>query len=351
MNRLKETEEEVQEEEVGILVDGNGVCSALQQYYFVNKSLPWSEAQSHCRKYGGELATVDGPEYQQGLVEVARKYNSSVWIGLYDDAESWTWSLAENGNYSGREVEPWSWPWRSNEPNNYKGRQGCVKIVNETWDDEDCNEDNNFLCFDNKTNDTTISDSRIVSIKIKMSWWDAQSYCREHHTDLPSIRNLEENRLMSQMHATAWKWIGLHRNLWGVWSDGSNSSYRNWRAGMPNNTAKTLNNCALVLAYSGWQWGDLHCNSKFNFICNAVPVLKQWFRIKFSSADIDPNDPELSKAILKQLHEKLKEKMVNEDFSLTWMKGPDGEIFHNTHKDKKQQYPEFADERCNLKIK
>ena len=51
-----------------------GVCSALHhQYYFVNKSLSWSEAQSHCRQYGSELATVHGPEDQGRLVEVARK--------------------------------------------------------------------------------------------------------------------------------------------------------------------------------------------------------------------------------------------------------------------------------------
>ena len=59
---------------------------------------------------------------------------------------------------------------------------------------------------------------------------------------------------------------------------------------------------------------------------------------------------QLSLTVLLQLHGKLKEKMVNEDLNLTWTKAPDGEIFHNTRKDEKQQHPEVADERCPPKV-
>ncbi|CAL8384039.1 unnamed protein product [Arctogadus glacialis] len=272
-----------------------GVCSALHQYYFVDKSLSWSEAQSHCRQYGGDLATVHGPEYQERLVEVARKYKSDVWIGLYDDVKSWTWPLSENANYSGGEVEPWNWPWKRNEPNNGRDMEGCVRIYLEAWDIVDCNLGHYLFCFDNNTNDNRLSDSSLIYVHLRKSWWDAQSYCREHHTDLPSIRNMEENKLVYQIDTgLTWKWIRLHRNLW-------------------------------------------------------IQV-KQSFRIKLSSADIDPNDPEWSEEILKQLHGNLKEKMVNGDLNLTWTKAPDREIFHNTRKDEKQQHPEFADERCPLKV-
>ncbi|XP_030194762.1 lymphocyte antigen 75-like isoform X1 [Gadus morhua] len=328
-----------------------GVCSALHQYYFVDKSLTWSDAQSHCRQYGGDLATVHGPENQTRLVELGRKYNSHLWIGLYDDVESWTWSLSENANYSGGEVERWSWPWRGDEPINGRDREGCVRMHLEAWDIVDCNIGHFFFCFDNNKNDNRLSDSSFIYVHSRKSWWDAQSYCREHHTDLPSIRNIEENKLLHESHnSTVWKWIGLHRNLRSTWSDGSDSSYRNWKHNTPpNRPAWTENNCTLALANFAWQWADIQCNSKFNFLCNGVPAMKKSFRIKLSSADIDPNDPELSEAILKQLHGKLKEKMVNEDLNLTWTKAPDGEIFHNTRKDEKQQHPEFADARCPLK--
>uniref|UniRef100_A0A8C4Z9X8 C-type lectin domain-containing protein n=1 Tax=Gadus morhua TaxID=8049 RepID=A0A8C4Z9X8_GADMO len=239
-----------------------GVCSALHQYYFVDKSLSWSNAQSHCRQYGGDLATVHGPEYQERLVEVARKYNSDVWIGLYDDVKSWTWSLSEKANYSGGEVERWSWPWGGQEPNNGRDREGCVRIYLEAWDIVDYNR---------------LSDSSFIYVHSRKSWWDAQSYCREHHTDLPSIRNMEENKLVYQIDTgLTWKWIGLHRNLWSMWSDGSDPSYRNWKDNRASNRpAWTENSCTLALSNSGWQWADKQCNSKFKFLCKICSILFQ----------------------------------------------------------------------------
>ncbi|KAG7264850.1 hypothetical protein CRUP_004393 [Coryphaenoides rupestris] len=75
--------------------------------------------------------------------------------------------------------------------------------------------------------------------------------------------------------------------------------------------------------------------------------MKQSFRVKLSSTDVDPNDPEVSEAILKQLHGKLKEKMVNKVFSLRWKKAADGEIFHNTRKD---ETTSASEAECDLTI-
>uniref|UniRef100_A0A8C5C8N9 C-type lectin domain-containing protein n=1 Tax=Gadus morhua TaxID=8049 RepID=A0A8C5C8N9_GADMO len=117
---------------------------------------------SHCRQYGGDLATVHGPENQTRLVEVARKYNSHLWIGLYDDVESWTWSLSENANYSGGEVEPWSWPWRGHEPNNPRDREGCVRTLYGEWDIANCNDVHQFFCFDHNTNGESLVEALVV---------------------------------------------------------------------------------------------------------------------------------------------------------------------------------------------
>uniref|UniRef100_A0A8C5CJ54 C-type lectin domain-containing protein n=1 Tax=Gadus morhua TaxID=8049 RepID=A0A8C5CJ54_GADMO len=244
------------------LCNGGKICSILFQNVC---SLTWSDAQSHCRQYGGDLATVHGPENQTRLVEVARKYNSHVWIGLYDDVESWTWSLSENANYSGGEVEPWSWPWRGHQPNNWEATEGCIAINRTTWLDANCNNQYSFSCFDNDTKGEALVEA--------LSWWDAQSYCREHHTDLPSIRNIEENKMVSNMNApTLIKWIGLHRNLWSTWSDGSDTSYRDWKAGMPKNSHGTMTNCALAQTDYGWQWSDYPCQNKYKFICSVGKI-------------------------------------------------------------------------------
>uniref|UniRef100_A0A8C9Y614 C-type lectin domain-containing protein n=1 Tax=Sander lucioperca TaxID=283035 RepID=A0A8C9Y614_SANLU len=54
---------------------------------------------------------------------------------------------------------------------------------------------------------------------ITMKWTQAQSYCREHHTDLASIRNITENQKVRDVAAGHSVWIGLFRECW-KWSDG-----------------------------------------------------------------------------------------------------------------------------------
>ncbi|XP_063042906.1 uncharacterized protein si:dkey-88n24.6 [Engraulis encrasicolus] len=57
----------------------------------------------------------------------------------------------------------------------------------------------------------------------RRTWRAAQSYCREHHTDLASVKNKEEQEELK------WQgyhnWIGLFRDDW-VWSDQNKSSFR-----------------------------------------------------------------------------------------------------------------------------
>uniref|UniRef100_A0A667XB49 C-type lectin domain-containing protein n=1 Tax=Myripristis murdjan TaxID=586833 RepID=A0A667XB49_9TELE len=65
-------------------------------------------------------------------------------------------------------------------------------------------------------------------IKTTMTWAEAQSYCRQHYTDLASVRNQTENQKIQDLIPTGGNaWIGLFRDSW-KWSDGSNSPFSNW---------------------------------------------------------------------------------------------------------------------------
>ncbi|XP_033987627.1 C-type lectin BpLec-like [Trematomus bernacchii] len=100
-----------------------------------------------------------------------------------------------------------------------------------------------------------------------MNWTEAQSYCRKHHTDLASVRNLAENQqiveLLSGWQSTAW--IGLYRDSW-KWSDGSNSFFKYWADNEPN-LYIVLNVCVAADFDNFGKWEDLDCGVEKPFIC------------------------------------------------------------------------------------
>ncbi len=97
-----------------------------------------------------------------------------------------------------------------------------------------------------------------------MTWTEAQSYCREHHTDLASIRNMTEAQKVEELLFPGYVvWIGLFRDSW-KWSDGTNSSFRYWRTGEPNGPMET---CVAADFGDSGKWEDWNCDHKTAFIC------------------------------------------------------------------------------------
>uniref|UniRef100_A0A8D0AG63 C-type lectin domain-containing protein n=1 Tax=Sander lucioperca TaxID=283035 RepID=A0A8D0AG63_SANLU len=103
-----------------------------------------------------------------------------------------------------------------------------------------------------------------VFVNIAMSWFDAQTYCREHHTDLASVRNAADNqKVLGAIPYLGIVWIGLFRDTW-KWSDGSNSSFRFWQNGQTDYNGKT---CVAANFSDSGKWGDWTCGWKRSFIC------------------------------------------------------------------------------------
>uniref|UniRef100_A0A8C7RQZ4 C-type lectin domain-containing protein n=1 Tax=Oncorhynchus mykiss TaxID=8022 RepID=A0A8C7RQZ4_ONCMY len=108
-----------------------------------------------------------------------------------------------------------------------------------------------------------------VLIQENRTWIDAQSYCRQHHIDLVSVRNQTENTEMKQKISLRGLpvWIGLFQDSWR-WSDQSDSSFRNGTLGHPDASGQ---NCVALFfeSVNSAKWVKHPCDHRHNFICNS----------------------------------------------------------------------------------
>ncbi|KAK1897712.1 putative C-type lectin domain family 20 member A [Dissostichus eleginoides] len=185
---------------------------AERQYHFVYEAKTMSEAQRYCREKHTDLATVDSMEVVKLLNNMAGQYNQSAWIGLHDDRDR-KWSMSDPSFYEPGEIEFRQWG-----TGNGLNEQCTYFYFGGTWYDVDCNNRLRMVCFD-----VTGPSATFVLIKSAMNWNEAQSYCREHHTDLASVRNPAENQQLVELF-----WISLYRhptnpNAWiGLYRDSTN---------------------------------------------------------------------------------------------------------------------------------
>ncbi|XP_042348166.1 macrophage mannose receptor 1-like [Plectropomus leopardus] len=265
------------------------------------------------------------------------EHQQLAWIGLYDDVDSWRWSLSDTSFYGHGETE--FRRWGNRQPDNQDSGEYCTEMwADGYWNDAPCDVRRKVVCCD-----VTGSNVTFVFINTTMNWTEAQSYCRQHHTDLASVRNLAENQQVQQLMTAAGEsdvWIGLFRDSW-KWSDGGNSSFRYWRQSQPDNR-ESKEFCVAANFNQSGNWEDWNCDYKRAFICYSKPeppkptTTKQVFRLRLSKEDssLDLNDPAVAESLLKQIKQKLKDQGLSDDVRLSWRKQPGGKIFHKEEKKK-----------------
>ncbi|XP_067311268.1 C-type mannose receptor 2-like isoform X1 [Pseudorasbora parva] len=226
-----------------------------RQYHFINVLKTWTEAQRYCRENYTDLATADTMNDMNELRKnVTDEGVLLFWIGLQKTSvNKWQWSSGDPALYLN---------WGSGQPD---GTDECAFMRNGQWNDCPCSNNLMFIC--NSSNNTSTG---LVFVNQAMKWRDAQSFCRQNHTDLVSVRNQNENqqiqKFISDSHISTDVWIGLFRDSW-QWSDQSDSSFRYWYTDQPDNY-KGVENCTVVRQFSVGQWGDVSCNNQFPFVCH-----------------------------------------------------------------------------------
>ncbi|XP_062398408.1 C-type mannose receptor 2-like [Sardina pilchardus] len=296
------------------------------QYHFVSEEKSWTDAQALCREQFTDLATVESEQDVGRLLQLAGDHGHSgeVWIGLYQDVQSWTWSLNQAAFYG--EGEMGYSNWGHDQPDNYRDADDpecCIEMKDEgkgyMWNDIPCKFNRHFICYDGN------SDSLILS-NGTLSWEDAQRYCRTHHTDLASVRNESEQQQVSAI-LRASTWIGLYRDcLLFRWSDQSGSPFRNWSSSSPS----PWGNCAAVDVTRGGDWYDRSCDLLKPFVCYDVPKVThmQTMRVELKTdSQKDMSDPAVQAAILQQIEKRLREKGLPAGAKLKWREQEDGQIF------------------------
>ncbi|XP_067266242.1 macrophage mannose receptor 1-like [Chanodichthys erythropterus] len=234
------------------------LCSVSEcvqrQYHFINVTKTWTEAQRYCREKYTDLATVDN---MNDMNELKKTVNvGGVWIGLQrTSVNKWQWS-------SGDPVVYLNWA-----PGQPEGTDECAYMTNGKWNDYPCSTSLTFICNSSNTN------TGLVFVNQWKSWRDAQSYCRQNHIDLVSVRNQNESQQITQFISDnrisgSWLWIGLFRDSW-QWSDQSDSSFRYWLSVQPDNW-RGAESCGVIEQNPNVlkQWNDISCNYQYPFVCH-----------------------------------------------------------------------------------
>ncbi|KAK6466635.1 macrophage mannose receptor 1-like, partial [Huso huso] len=199
----------------------------------------WTDARSYCREKYTDLVTVRNLEEQQQILNVAKDYQ--FWIGLYRDSDNWQWSTGDAVSYT-----------------NWTAGTGGVFCATAdaagSWGQSVCHDQKPFMCYNGK---------RYTLISTLKTWAEAQQYCRQHHTDLVSIKSASENEDMKKKAPASPFWIGLFNEPW-KWTDEENSAFQNWNIGQPDGGSEK---CVYMYSPNQGKWDDWPCDDWKYFVC------------------------------------------------------------------------------------
>lgn len=138
-----------------------------------------------------------------------------------------------------------------------------------------------------------------IFVNKTLSWMDAQSYCRQHRTDLASARNQSENDHIQRTGNSQLLWIGLYRGPW-KWSDGSSTAFMRETTSINETHASSLTSCGVIknktLTVSG-------CKLKLSSVCQIGEIKenKQIIRVQTMVEDSSVNLEDAAETILQKV--------------------------------------------------
>jgi len=116
------------------------------RYIFVNESMTWEEAQRYCRDKYTDLATIENEQQTVQLVDTVNDNSIDLaWIGLYEDLNTWKWTLEDSDFFKAGEKNFRNW---NNPGPSYGGKNLCVMMNKGIWYSSPCNSYYFSVCYD-----------------------------------------------------------------------------------------------------------------------------------------------------------------------------------------------------------
>ena len=258
-----------------------------------NMAMPWYEAESDCKRRGGDLAVISSAAENQVIYGIVGSEARKTWIGLsnynqLDNALQWVTSESDYKKVSS--YKNWLGKAPDRKPDqitcSYIG-EGEAGVDQGKWKtDNKCGEMQPYVCeakpmgscpagwiLYNK-NCYLINSSRAVT------WTVAKDACQSVGASLLKIDYAEEQMFLKQTFFPDAHNEGADRDIWigfsdqdqdGVfkWTDGerlSDSAYLNWADNQPNNRPGW--DCGSIYAGNpDLKWETMSCFREQGFIC------------------------------------------------------------------------------------
>ncbi|KAG2468195.1 MRC1 protein, partial [Polypterus senegalus] len=291
-----------------------------QLFYISNVLMSWMDARDYCRRHFTDLAILrsNAEHVRQQFLKLSL---DTFWIGLSHPASMWIWA-------NGSQLQDAD--WALGEPSNVGPDESCVAVSDSGWHPRNCSWSLPFMCYKapkvnssppassppatalsttnslasssshptttdwlpSRTTTATSSTSsrrsqqttsvlqlhpQIAGILLmeRMTWQEAQRFCRLHHRDLLSVTNAHIQRSLASVlrrHHVPGVWLGLRKHAmleyWYWIGNGQPVQYSYWEAGQPNGTLGEL--CGMASRTPGheYTWSDHCCGARLSFACH-----------------------------------------------------------------------------------
>ncbi|KFO21624.1 Macrophage mannose receptor 1 [Fukomys damarensis] len=243
----------------------------------------WQEARKACIGFKGNLASILNEKEQAFLVSHMKESTFNAWIGMNDvnSEHKFLWT-------DGRGVQYVNWgkgfPGGRRSSLSYEDADCVVIIGGKTrdagkWMDDVCDSKRGYIC--QTLPDPALPNSPTTApaggfvkygessyslIKNKLTWDEAEKYCKGYTSLLASILDPYTNAFLwlKIQPLNVPVWIGLNSNLTNndyTWIDKWRMRYNNWAANEPR-----LKSACVYLDVDGF-WKTSYCNESFYFLC------------------------------------------------------------------------------------